>query len=470
VADLELAYMPATELARRIRDKEISPVEVVDNALARIGEVNRTINAFCFVHAAEALAKARAAEEAVMRGDDVGPLHGVPTAFKDLTPTAGKTTTMGGSYMYEEWVPETSAPVVERIEAAGAISLGKTTSPEFGYSGFTASRMWGVTRNPWNTERTPGGSSGGAAAAVASGCVPFAEGSDGGGSVRIPAAFCGLVGPKPSLGRIPAKASANCFESLTHHGPLARTIDDAALFIRVAQGPDEHDILSNPATLDIPDPVPGDAKGLRLALSMDLGCYEVDPEVATQVRAAAAALADAGAAVEEIELAWKPEILAAFYDYWDAMFAANFADKLDEWGDRLDPIVVDSIERGLRLSGVQVKRVDHVRTRMWRTLMPVLQDYDALLCPTASDPPPAVSLTDAEFDICDERGTLHGQMTCHFNMVSQCPAMSVPAGFTEDGLPIGMQIVTRRFDDLGMLRVGKALEAARPWADRRPEI
>ncbi|HEY8014547.1 MAG TPA: amidase, partial [Dongiaceae bacterium] len=232
MADLDLCYMPATEMARRIRDGQLSPVDLMENTLARIEEVNPTLNCFCFVYAEEARAKAKAAEEAVRQRRPLNPLHGVPFAIKDLTPTKGKRTTCG-SYAFEQWVPEEDAPIVEALTKAGGIMVGKTTTPEFAYSSFTESPLWGITRNPWDTQRTPGGSSGGSGAAVASGCVPLAEGSDMGGSVRIPASFCGIVGLKPSFGRIPFTILPSMFDSLSHFGPLARTIDDAGLFLDV---------------------------------------------------------------------------------------------------------------------------------------------------------------------------------------------------------------------------------------------
>ena len=248
--DLDLCYTPAHELARRIRERELSPVEVVEASLARIAEVNPRLNCFCFVYEDEAVGLARDAERAVARGDDVGPLHGVPIAIKDLTPTKGKRTTMG-SYAFEHFVPEESALIVERLLVAGAIMVGKTTTPEFAYSSFTESPLWGVTRNPWDTGRTPGGSSGGSGAAVASGCVPLAEGTDMGGSVRIPAAWCGLVGLKPSYGRIPLDFLPTQFDTIHHFGPLARTVEDARLFLSVAQGPDARDIMSEVPPVDL---------------------------------------------------------------------------------------------------------------------------------------------------------------------------------------------------------------------------
>jgi Asp-tRNA(Asn)/Glu-tRNA(Gln) amidotransferase A subunit family amidase len=471
VTDLDLAYTPATELARRIRNRELSPVEVVRNSLDRIAEVNPRLNAFCFVYPEEAMAKAREAEQAVMAGKPLGPLHGVPIAIKDLTPTKGKRTTLG-SYAYETWVPEEDALIVEALLGAGAILVGKTTTPEFAYSSFTESPLWGITRNPWNPERTPGGSSGGSGAAVASGCVPLAEGTDMGGSVRIPASFCGIVGLKPSFGRIPFTILPSQFDSLSHFGPLARTAADAALFLKVTQGPDERDIQSLKPALDIPIPPPASVEGMRLALSLDLGFYAIDPQVEANTRAAAAALADAGAIVEEVNLSWSKDLVDAWNAHWGVYLATFFGHKLAEYRGRMDPNVVALMEAGFAMDAVSFKRLEFLRTDQWRKLSPILQRYDALLCPTMAHPAPPVGGKDADFDWVDEKsGRYHGlDMTSVFNLVSQCPALSVPSGFTADGLPTGLQIVGRRFDDLTPLRVAAALEVVRPWADQRPPL
>ncbi len=253
MTDLDLCFRSAFELASDIRTKKVSPVEVIENALARIDQVNPKVNGFCFVYADEAMDKARLAEADIQAGKDVGPLHGVPFAIKDFTPTAGKRTTLG-SKIFEHWVPDQDPPLVERLLNAGGIMIGKTTTPEFAHSSFTDSPLWGPTRNPWNLGCTAGGSSGGSAVAVATGCVPIAEGSDAGGSVRIPAALSGIVGLKPSFGRIPMGILPTAFDSIFHFGPLSRTVADSALFLNLTQGPDDRDIRSLPATAPIPVP------------------------------------------------------------------------------------------------------------------------------------------------------------------------------------------------------------------------
>src|SRR6266404_6196614 len=424
MADLDLCYLPASELARRIREGKLSPVDLIDNALERIAEVNPALNCFCFVYPEEARSKAKSAHEDVKAGKPLGPLHGVPFAIKDLTPTKGKRTTLG-SYAYEHWVPEADAPIVEALDKAGGIMVGKTTTPEFAYSSFTESPLWGITRNPWNKTRTPGGSSGGSGAAVASGAVPLAEGSDMGGSVRIPASFCGIVGLKPSFGRIPFTILPSQFDSISHFG----------------------------------------------ALAPNLGFLFIDPEVEDAVRRAAAALTAQGAIVEEVDLGWTREMNDSWGQHWGVYLASFFGHKLEEFRPKMDPNVVRLIEAGLAMNAVDFKRIEFLRTEMWNKLSPILQRCHALLCPTMAHPAPKVCGKDTDYDWVDERGHFHGlDVTSVFNFVSQCPALSVPAGFTEGGLPIGLQIVARRYEDLTALNIGKALEMSRPWSQHRPKI
>ena len=470
MTNLDLCYTPATELARRIAGGALSPVAVIENSLARIAEVNPTLNCFCFTYPEEALEKARAAERAVAAGEALGPLHGVPIAIKDLTPTKGKTTTLG-SRIHEHNVPDHDAVIVEKLLGAGAIMVGKTTTPEFAYSSYTESLLWGITRNPWNAERSPGGSSGGSAAAVASGCVPLAEGSDMGGSVRIPAALCGIVGLKPSFGRIPFEILPSQFDQISHFGPLGRTVADIALFLSVTQGPDERDIQTLKPALDIPVPLPDDVSGMSLALCPDLGYYALDAEVEANCRAAAGALADAGAEVHEISLDWDATMNAAWHAHWGVYLAAFFGDHLEQWRDRMDPNVVALMDAGFAMSAVDFKKLEFIRTRQWQALAPVLERHDALLCPTMALPAKPVGTGDEDYAVDTADGRYHGyDMTELFNYVSQCPALSVPSGFTADGLPTALQIVGRRYDDISVLRIGAALERVRPWADKRPSI
>lgn len=464
----DILDLTATDQARLIREKQLSPVDLTRASLERVSTVQPALNPFCFVYEDEALAAARAAEQAVMRGDALGKLHGLPIALKDFTPTKGKRATRG-SVAFENWVPEHDAVIATRLRAAGAILLGKTTTPEFAHAGFTHSRLWGVTRNPWDPTRTPGGSSGGSGAAVVAGCVSIAEGTDMGGSVRIPAAFCGCVGLKPSLGRIPMDILPTVFDNLSHFGPLARSIDDAALFLRATEGPHDADIQSQIAPLPLPARLDGDLRGVRIGLSPDLGFYAVDPTVLRNLELTAQALRDAGAVVETVAIPWTPEVSDAWIDLWRVFQAAAFGDLLETHRDRMDPGVVDLIEAGLRIDAVAHRRIEEIRTRQWRDLARVFETCDALLCPTTPIAAPPVDARDDEYYETDAAGRLHTMaMTEVFNSVAQCPALSVPSGVTAEGMPTAAQIVARRFDDPMALRIGAAIERARPWRIWRP--
>jgi Asp-tRNA(Asn)/Glu-tRNA(Gln) amidotransferase A subunit family amidase len=292
-----------------------------------------------------------------------------------------------------------------------------------------------------------------------------------GGSVRIPASSCGLVGLKPSFGRIPLDFLPSQFDTIQHFGPLARTVDDARLFLAVAQGPDDRDIMSLAPALDLAGPLSISVEGLRLALDIDLGYYAIDREVEAATRAGAEALAEAGAEVEEVDVGWSREIVDAWVAHWGVYLAAFFGDKLAEYRERMDPRVVSLMDAGLALGAVEHKRLEFVRTEQWKKLRPIFERFDALLCPTMSRPAPPVEKDDAVYHEDRSDDLYHGlDMTAQFNNVSQCPALSVPSGWSDAGLPIGLQIVTRRYRDDVALTIGGALERARPWVDRRPPI
>jgi Asp-tRNA(Asn)/Glu-tRNA(Gln) amidotransferase A subunit family amidase len=461
--DLSVVDLSAGQIAKAIHKRGMSSAEAVEACLERIDKVNPRLNCFCFVYAEEAMRRALEADKKLQRGDTCGPLHGVPIAIKDFTPTCGKRTTLG-SYVYENWVPEADAVVVERLLGAGAILVGKTTTPEFAYASFTESPLWGTTRNPWDLTRTPGGSSGGSAAAVASGCVPLAEGSDAGGSIRLPAAWCGIVGLKPSHGRIPFDPLASQFLSIWHFGPLTRTVEDAALFLNATQGPDDRDIASLPPLPPIADPLPRDVRGLRIALSPDLGYYAVHSDVLCNLEAVADTLRRLGAVVEPVELGWDRRINDACYLHFAVMMAMLYSHHLPEWRERMDPKVVKMIESAGSIDALALKNVELVRTAQWEMLRRIFAHYDALICPTTSVTAPEIGHNEFEFDRDDENGRcLALDMTLQFNFVGQCPVVSVPSGLDGSGLPTGVQIVGQRYDDATALRIAAAVEEARPW-------
>ena len=465
-----LIWSSASELARAIRGRQVSAREAVAASLARIAAVNPELNAFCFTYPEEAMALAEAADRALAAGAPTGPLHGVPIAIKDFTPTRGKRTTRG-SYVLEDWVPEEDPVIARRLKAAGAIMVGKTTTPEFASSSWTHSPLWGHTRNPWDRSLSPGGSSGGSGAAVAAGCVPLAEGTDMGGSVRIPASWCGIVGLKPSLGRIPMDIIGTCFDQISHFGVLARCCEDAALFLEATQGPDEADIQSLPAGTETLSSLPEDPREWRIALSLDLGFCAVDPEVEGRVRDAAAALRAAGCRVEEVEFGWTRAVQDDWLVMWRVHFAALVGQHLAMFRERMDPEVVMLIEAGRQVDAASYKRLELARTLQWQRLAAALGQHHALMCPTMAQPAQALGGADSAWghDLPDGKAAFLDLTAC-FNLFAWCPALSVPCGFTGTGLPVGAQIVGRRFEDRSVLRIGALLERVLGLAGRRPPL
>lgn len=466
----ELWFMPAGELAVAIRTKRLSPIEVTEAVLARIEKVNPTLNAFCTVTADVARAQAKAAEAAVMRGDTLGPIHGVPFSVKDLVITKGIRTTWG-SKIYADHVPAEDAPLVERLLAAGGIMLGKTATPEFGWKPATDSPLFGVTRNPWNLERTPGGSSGGAGAALAAGLGPLGVGTDGGGSIRIPSSFCGLYGLKPSYGRVPTYP-ASAGGTLSHPGPMTRTVRDAALMLNVMKGPDERDRLSLPADgTDYLTALEGGIRGLRVGWSPDLGYAVVHPEVRAATEAAVKTFVELGCHVEEAHPWPKDRDPDPIYGTLShATHGGRLGSYLPEWRDKLDPNLVPVIEEGMGMPAPRLVEAHMQREAFWQVVRQFFARYDLLVTPTLALPPFGFGIVRPR-EIAGRPVGVRGAypFTYPFNLTGQ-PAATVPCGWSSEGTPIGLQIVGRRFDDATVLRASAAFEAARPWASRRPTL
>ena len=468
MANDELCWLPASRLATLIRARKVSPVEVIDSVLERIETLNHVVNAYVLVTAEQARAEAKAAERAVTRrGTSLGPLHGVPFSVKDLVITKNVRTTFG-TPLYRDNVPGEDAPMVARLRAAGAIMLGKTNTPTFGWIGATHNLLFGPTRNPWDLARTPGGSSGGASAAVAAGLGQLAIGTDGGGSIRIPASFAGIYGLKPSHGRIPIHPPSAAW-SLSHIGPMTRTVMDAALMMNVAAGPDERDSSSLPAArVDYTKATRGSLKGLRIAYSPDLGFPRViDPEVAAACATAAKALREAGGRVDQVRLGWPSPREA-----WHVIFCGGIATRMAPYLERraeIEPGLVKIIEWYLGEPPTRFVQAWLDRLEWWQHPRAFFEKYDLLLTPTVACPPFPIGL-DNPGEIAGERVEPYDWiLTYPFNLTGQ-PAASVPCGFTKGGLPIGLQIVGRRFDDVTVLRASAAFERVRPWADRRPSV
>lgn len=486
----EFAYTSAAVLASRIRRGDLSPVDVVDACLDRIDARNEEINAFVTVLDEDARERAKEAEAAVRRGEELGPLHGVPIAIKDLFDfKAGVRNTMG-SVPFADFVPEESATYVRRLEEAGAIVLGKTNTPEMGHKGTTDNRLFGPTSTPFALDRNAGGSSGGSAAAVADGLVPIAQGSDGGGSVRIPAAWSGVFGFKATYGRVAQAIRPDGFLSHTptiHAGPLTRTVEDAALMLDVMTGPDPRDPLSVPEEPhDFQAAVRRGVDGMRIAYSPDFDIFPVDERVESVVDDAVHAFENAGATVEEVSLGlthdqmeladlWIREIGMLYHSAVEG-FKDQGLDLLGEHRNDLTPEFADLLEETRDQSIIDYKRDEHLRTEVYDAVQDVftVEEYDLLVTPTLAVPPVKNDEESAGSTVGPSE--INGEpvdpligwcLTYPINFTGH-PAASIPAGFTDDGLPIGMQLVGDRFDDETVFAASGAFERVRPWHDAYP--
>jgi aspartyl-tRNA(Asn)/glutamyl-tRNA(Gln) amidotransferase subunit A len=464
----ELAWMTAADLAKAIAKKKVSPVEVVDTLFERIAKLS-ALNAFVTLDVEGARKAAKAAERAVTkRSARLGALHGVPFSVKDLVTTRNIRTTFG-TPLYRDNVPGEDAPIVERLKAAGGIMLGKTNTPTFGWVGITDNLVFGLTRNPWNLARTPGGSSGGAGAAVAAGLGPLAVGTDGGGSIRKPAAFCGIFGHKATYGRIPLHPHGAAW-SLSHAGPMTRTVRDAALMMNVCAGADPRDQYSLPADgVNYVRALGGGVKGLRVAYSETLGfAPAVDPEVRAATRAAAGVFRTLGCRVDVVNPGWPSP-----YECWRTIFLGGIAARLAPYRERqhdIDPGLRPILEEALALAPTAYVQAWFERNAWAEHTRRFFAKYDLLLSPTAATAAFEHGiLYPATIDGKAVSREASSAFTFPFNMTGE-PAASVPCGFTRDGLPIGLQIVGRRFEDATVLRASAAFEAARPWSQRRPSV
>lgn len=466
-----IQWMSALELMDAYGKKELSPVEVVKALQDRIERVNPKINAFVTLLPETAGEAAKEAENAYREGR-ARPLEGVPIALKDNTFTAGIRTTFG-SKLYEDFVPDEDAVLVERLKSAGAIMLGKTNMPEFGIVAITENPLFGRTVNPWDLNKTCGGSSGGSAAAVAAGLCPVAMGNDAGGSIRIPAALCGIFGLKPHIGRIPRYPHKFGFETLCHEGPLARTVEDAAMILDVTAGPDRRDFRSLPAYPGrFREDMRGDVKGLRVAYSPDLGfAPAVDREVSELARKAAFALEDLGCRVEEIEANLPPTSEADFVMTVITDIVTSNEERIEEYRSVGYPPYLPFLDLVDFYSSKDMARLEFNRYRLWDAVRKIFDKCDLLLMPSTAAP---------AFDY-EEIGPLGPAMidgveigpaswvpfTIPFNFTGQ-PAASLPCGFNSQGLPVGLQIVGDRFQEALVLRAAAAFEAAHPWRDAKP--
>jgi len=457
----DICARSAVELARLIREKQLSSRDVVAAYLARIDAINPRVNAIVTLLADRAMERAAAADEQLARGEPIGPLHGLPIAHKDLQLTRGIRTTFG-SPIYRDFVPDDDSLLVQRIRAAGAITVGKTNTPEFGAGSQTFNPVFGATLNPYDLGKTCGGSSGGAAVALACDMLPLADGGDMGGSLRNPASFCSVVGLRTSPGRVPVWPALSAFSPLSVDGPMGRSVEDAALLLSAIAGPDTR----SPIALDdhgssFAAPLGRDFKGVRVAWWRDLGGLPVDPRVRSVVDAQRGIFEALGCIVEEAE----PRFAgfdAVFKTLRALAFLVGIADRVRGAHDQVKDTIRWELERGERLTAAEIARAEAARTELHHRMRRFMDQYEFFVLPVAQVPPFDVSQPyPIEINGVAMETYIDWMKSCYYISVVGNPAISVPAGFTPEGLPVGLQIVGRHRDDFGLLQIAHAYERAR---------
>ena len=470
--DQELAFTPAWELRGMMASKQVSPVELTELYLRRIEALDHNLNAYLTVTAEEALRDAREAEAAIQSGQPLGPLHGIPISIKDLNLTKGVRTTRG-SLLFKDFVPQTDEPVVRRIKEAGAIILGKTNTPEFGASATTENRLGEPCRNPWDTKRTSGGSSGGAGAGLAAGLHPLAQGSDGGGSIRIPSSLCGTFGIKPTQGRVarPYKGPGG-WGQFSQNGPMTRTVRDTALLLQVMAGPDPEDAIAlQEEPPDFSANLGKGVAGLRIGWSPDMGSLAVDPEVRRITEEAAHVFEDLGATVQQADVPVDHDNLRnIFMIIWLSDYAAVNTELLETRGDEYTDQLREMLKEAVTWPASRLASALHGLEWHRYQMNNIVTQYDLLLTPT---------LATAAFPVEERPTVIDGKevgafwgftpLTFPINM-SGHTASSVPCGFNSDGMPVGLQIIGHKGDEATVLQASAAFEEARPWAGFRPPV
>jgi len=468
---VDLCFLPATELAALLRRRELSAREVVQAHLDQIERVNPQVNAVVTLVAERALDEARAADERLAAGEPVGPLHGLPMAIKDTHETAGIRTTHGSPILADH-VPERDELVVERVRAAGAIVLGKTNTPEFAAGSHTFNPLFGLTRNPYDLSRSAGGSSGGSAAALACGMTPLADGSDMGGSLRNPASFCNVVGLRPSPGRVPTWPSAAPWSTLSVQGPMARTVADAALLLSVQAGPDAR----SPIAIEQPGApfaaeLGRELTGLRVAWSPDLGgAVSVDAAVADRIAPQVAVFEQLGCTVAQDcpDFAGADDVFRMLRAW---LFDLSLGGHRDRWPELLKESIVWNVDEGRKLTGADLARAERLHAALFHRVREFFTRYDLLLLPVSQVVPFDAALEYPTTVGGQEQQTyLDWMRSAYFVTATGCPALSVPAGFTADGLPVGLQVVGPHHGDLAVLQAGHAFEQATRHQLQRPPV
>ena len=466
----DICFSTATELVERIRDKDVSCVEVMEAHLAQIDRVNPKVNAIVTLHAERGLDAAKEADAKLSRGEPVGVLHGLPVAHKDLVPTKGIRTTFG-SPIYKDHVPDVDGLIIERLRDAGAITIGKTNTPEFGAGSQTFNPVFGATVNPYDTSKTCGGSSGGAAVSLACGMLPIADGSDTGGSLRNPANFCNVVGFRTTAGRVPVWPTEAGWYPLAVQGPMARTVQDVALMLSALAGPDARSPISLPECgSTFRQDLRRDFKGVKIAWSPDLGEFPVDPRVTAVLESKRHVFEDLGCVVENAH----PDFSDAdeCFKVWRAWgFAMKFAPLLPEFREQIKETVIWNTEEGMKLTGTQIGDAEQKRTALYHRVREFLEEYEFLVLAVSQVPP-----FDVTQKFIDEiNGVkmdtyIDWMKSCYYITVTGLPAISVPCGFTPEGLPVGIQIVGRSLAELSVLQIAHAFEQSTLCYQTRPSV
>ncbi|MHA1803051.1 MAG: amidase [Promethearchaeota archaeon] len=467
----DICFLPAWKMKEKIETQELLSQELTEIIIERIEKYNPLLNSYCTPTFDLAREMAKTADEKVKKGEKIGILNGIPTSIKDLALTKGIRTTFG-SKIYENFMPTEDTVYVSRLKDAGIVLLGKTNTPEFGFKGVTDNYLFGTTKNPWDLTRTSGGSSGGAASAVAAGMSPLAQGSDGGGSIRIPACFCGLYGLKPSFGRVPVYPSVYFMgHTLSHIGPIVRYVKDAALMLDAMKGSHHGDRYSLPADpINYFDKIEETPKKLKIGFSMNLGYAKVvDEEVKEAVLNSVKKLEQLNWTVEEIKMKLrKPEL--CFYTLWTSMLAYDLKPKLNEWRDKLDPELIKLVEAGLGYDGMAIMRALNQRKEIYKTFYQIFKEIDILITPMTAIPAFKLGLMfPPQINGKNVSPTAWQAFSFPLNL-TWLPAASIPCGWSKEGLPIGMQIIGNRFQDLLVLQVSRAFEKLAPWQDKRPAL
>lgn len=465
-----LCFWPATQIAAKLRAKELSALEVMQAHLRQIERLNPRVNAIVTqIPQEKALAQAQAADEAQAKGQPLGPLHGLPIAHKDLVNTQGIRSTQG-SPLFRDFIPEQDDLIVERLKAAGAITIGKTNTPEFGAGSQTFNSVFGATHNPYDLSKTCGGSSGGAAVALACGMIPIADGSDLGGSLRNPANYCNVVGFRPSLGRVAVWPKERAYNSLSVQGPMARTVADVALMLSIIAGPDPRDpqALLEPSSKFVGN-LERDFKGVRIAWSQSLG-FPVDPQVTAVLENQRRVLGDLGCIVEQTQPDFS-EADEVFKTLRAWSFAASYGELVRNHRDQIKDTVIWNVEEGQKLSAAQVARAETLRTTLYHRVRLFMEQYEFLVLPVSQVPPFDITQPYVT-EIAGQKMTsyIDWMQSCYFITATGLPAISVPCGFTPEGLPVGVQIVGRLNDDLGVLQLAHAFEGATQVWRRHPVV